>query len=94
MTTADMPNLSANAEASAPAPPTSPSDTPANVFTLLFAAAVYLAVWIILIYIVCFVGNYFHFLFGPKWQSVPPLKTIDTGIAEPAGKGDPHRHRS
>lgn len=86
MVTADIPDAGQPATASQAAVPPSPSDSAANVFTLLFAAAIYLAVWIILIYIVCFVGNYFHLLFSPQWQALLPLKTIDSGIAEPAGK--------
>ena len=86
MVTADIPDLGQPAAAPQAAVPPSPSDSAANVFTLLFAAAIYLAVWIILIYIICFVGNYFHLLFSPRWQALLPLKTIDSGIAEPAGK--------
>lgn len=60
-----------------------PSDTGSKVFAFLFGAAVYIIVWMILIYIVCFVGNYFEPLKGTKWAEVLPLKSIDTGVVEP-----------
>jgi protein-S-isoprenylcysteine O-methyltransferase Ste14 len=62
-----------------------PSDTPPKILTFLFAAAVYIFVWIILIYIVCFVGNFFSLLAGSPWEQVLPLKSIDTGPQEALG---------
>jgi methanethiol S-methyltransferase len=63
-----------------------PSDTPPKVFAFLFGAAIYLAVWIILIYVVGFVGNFFTPLIGTKWAAVLPLKSIDMGIEQPFWK--------
>jgi len=60
-----------------------PSDTGAKVFAFLFGAAIYIAVWIILIYIVCFVGNFFTPVLGTKWAEVLPLKSIDLGVEGP-----------
>lgn len=62
---------------------TDPSDTPAKVVAFLFGAAVYGGVWIILIYILCFVGNFFDPLFGTRWDAVLPLKSIDSGEVGP-----------
>ncbi len=62
------------------------SDVPKNVFAFLFGAIVYLAVWIILIYIVCFVGNFFDPLFAYEWSHFLPLKSIDMGVQEPTRK--------
>ncbi len=56
-----------------------PSDTPAKIVTFLFAAVIYGLVWITLVYIVCFVGNFFSLLVGTRWEQVVPLKSIDTG---------------
>jgi protein-S-isoprenylcysteine O-methyltransferase Ste14 len=60
-----------------------PSDSGSKVFAFLFGAAVYIAVWIILIYVVCFVGNFFDPVLGTRWASVLPLKSIDMGVQEP-----------
>jgi protein-S-isoprenylcysteine O-methyltransferase Ste14 len=59
------------------------SDTPDKVFALLFGAAVYLAVWVILIYILFFVGNFFDPILHTKWGDVLPLKSIDMGTVGP-----------
>lgn len=81
MTSANPPEAQGDGRSIKPPPPLPlPSDTAGNVFALLFSAAVYLAVWIILTYIVCFVGNFFHLFISEKWQVVLPLKTIDSGI--------------
>lgn len=60
-----------------------PSDSGPKVIAFLFGAAVYIAVWCILIYVLCFVGNFFTPLLGTKWASVLPLKSIDMGVQEP-----------
>ena len=60
-----------------------PSDTPGRVFAFLFGALVYIGVWLILIYIVCFVGNFFGPVLESEWADVLPLKSIDMGIEEP-----------
>jgi methanethiol S-methyltransferase len=59
-----------------------PSDTPAKVLTFLFAATIYIFVWVILIYVVCFVGNFFSVRVGSPWEQILPLKSIDTGQQE------------
>jgi protein-S-isoprenylcysteine O-methyltransferase Ste14 len=56
---------------------------PAKIVAFLYGAVVYLFVWIILIYIVGFVGNYFGPLKGSAWGDILPLKSIDTGPQEP-----------
>lgn len=56
-----------------------PSDTAAKVLAFLFGALVYIGVWVILIYVLCFVGNFFTPLLGTKWAAVLPLKSIDMG---------------
>ncbi|MGH6919525.1 MAG: hypothetical protein ACREJ0_17680 [Geminicoccaceae bacterium] len=60
-----------------------PSDTPGRVFAFLFGAFVYIGVWVILIYIVCFVGNFFGPVLESEWADVLPLKSIDMGVEEP-----------
>lgn len=80
MSTAIGPDAANGARKSAQA---GPSDTARNVFTFLFGAFVYLAVWLILIYIVCFVGNYFGPLIDRGWGELLPLKSIDMGVQEP-----------
>jgi protein-S-isoprenylcysteine O-methyltransferase Ste14 len=60
-----------------------PSDSGSKVIAFLFGAAVYIAVWCILIYVLCFVGNFFTPLLGTKWAAVLPLKSIDMGVQEP-----------
>jgi protein-S-isoprenylcysteine O-methyltransferase Ste14 len=56
---------------------------PAKVFAFLYGAAVYLGVWIILSYVISFVGNYFGPVINSEWGDVLPLKSIDMGIEEP-----------
>jgi len=62
------------------------SDSRDNVFTFLFSAAVYFAAWVMLIYILCFVANYFDLMLSHKWTRVLPLKSIDTGVVGSGGK--------
>ncbi len=54
-----------------------------KVIAYLYGAAVYIGVWGILIYIVCFVGNFFGPVLESEWADVLPLKSIDMGKVEP-----------
>jgi protein-S-isoprenylcysteine O-methyltransferase Ste14 len=59
------------------------SDTLPKVAVFLFGAVVYAAVWVILIYIVGFVGNFFGPFQGSGVDMILPLKSIDMGVQEP-----------
>lgn len=56
---------------------------PAKIVAFLYGAAVYLGVWIILLYVVGFFGNFFGPLINSEWGDVLPLKSIDMGQQEP-----------
>jgi len=56
-----------------------PHSNPNKVFAFLYGAAVYLSVWLILLYVVGFVGNHFGPLIGSEWGDVLPFRSIDQG---------------
>jgi protein-S-isoprenylcysteine O-methyltransferase Ste14 len=74
MSSADMPE------------PSRPSESRDNLVAFLFGAGVYFAFWVLLIYILCFVANYFDLLLNHTWADALPLKSIDTGVLEPGGR--------
>jgi protein-S-isoprenylcysteine O-methyltransferase Ste14 len=74
MSSADMPE------------PSRPSESRDNLVAFLFGAGVYFAFWVLLIYLLCFVANFFDVLRNHTWADALPLKSIDTGVLEPGGK--------
>ena len=54
-----------------------------KVIALFFGAGVYIGVWVILLYVVGFFGNFFGPLIDSRWGTLLPLKSIDMGRQEP-----------
>lgn len=60
-----------------------PHSNASKIIAFLYSSIVYLGVWVLLIYVVGFVGNYFGPALETEWRDVLPLKSIDMGKAEP-----------